>query len=312
MQISTVAGSPVPLLKNEITMIQFAVRSVGVYTKPEKGEVRLHRNFLTLICAGLKKHTLNGVTLPNPGPMLTFCPAGATCEFEFGVGRENWVILIDSKDPVMGKTPGTFGLKLGRNQIHEFPNQIPIDEARIPYWRNQFIQIGTLLKSPTPGNALLSQMIVAQMLRQFVEASTHIQNDQSIASQFKAMIDADERCQLRLGQVAQRCGYSLDHLRLLFEDKFKMTPLAYRNKLRLARAMDLIVHSQMLIKQIARQTGFEQVSHFSLAFQRAYGITPTQAVEKYRFGKTGASPQELIKTIDYSSLTLEDQCRTPE
>jgi AraC-like DNA-binding protein len=293
-------------------MIQFAVRSVGVYTKPEKGEVRMHRNFLTLICAGLKKHSLNGVDQPNPGPMLTLCPAGSTCDFEFGVGRENWVLLLDSKDMLQGKNPSNFALKLGRNQVHEYPSWVSVDEARIPYWRNQFIQIGTLLKSPTPDNALLCQMIALQMIRQFVEASAPTHDDQSIAAQFKAMIDADERCQMRLGQVAQRCGYSLDHLRLLFEDKYKMTPLAYRNKLRLARAMDLIIHSQMLIKQIARQTGFEQVSHFSLAFQRAYGITPTQAVEKYRFGKTGANPQELIKTIDYSSITLEDQCRVPE
>ncbi len=293
-------------------MIQLEVRSIGVYTKPEKGAQLVHHNFITLICGGLKKSKVNGIAMPAKTPVLTVSPVGTHCEYEFGVGRENWVAMLDTKDLIAAKDPGMFALRLGRNHIHEYPASVPIDEARLPYWRNQFIQIGTLLKSPTPSNAFLAQMIVLQMLRQFVEASGLAHDDQSIASQFKAMIDADERCQLRLGQVAQRCGYSLDHLRLLFEEKYKMTPLAYRNKLRLARAMDLIVHSQMLIKQIARQTGFEQVSHFSLAFQRAYGITPTQAVEKYRFGKSGASPQELIKTVDYSSISLEDQCKLIE
>jgi AraC-like DNA-binding protein len=293
-------------------MIQLEVRSIGVYTKPEKGEIRLHHNMLTLMCGGLKKSKVDGIVMPVHGPALTVSPVGSHCEYEFGVGRENWVAMLDTKDMMAGKTPGTFALKLGKNHVHEYAGHVPVDEARLPYWRNQFIQMGMLLKSPTPSNAFLTQMIALQMLRQFVEAAVQVKDDQSIASQFKSMIDADERCQMRLGQVAQRCGYSLDHLRLLFEEKYKMTPLAYRNKLRLARAMDLIIHSQMLIKQIARQTGFEQVSHFSLAFQRAYGITPTQAVEKYRFGKTGASPQELIKTVDYSSISLEDQCRMEE
>lgn len=66
-----------------------------------------------------------------------------------------------------------------------------------------------------------------------------------------------------------------------FIRKFKsvtgMTPAAYINRVRLEKAGDLILFSELSITEIADKTGFDSPNYFTRRYKEAYGVTPLQA-----------------------------------
>lgn len=60
-----------------------------------------------------------------------------------------------------------------------------------------------------------------------------------------------------------------------FKAATSMTVAAYITQVQLAKAKRLLLSSDKIIKQIAYETGFSSPSHFTVAFERAVGCTPS-------------------------------------
>ena len=67
---------------------------------------------------------------------------------------------------------------------------------------------------------------------------------------------------------------SPDRLRHLFVRDCGESPAAYLRKLRLRKAKHLLLTTELSVKQIAVQVGFEDRSHFNSAFRKQYGSSP--------------------------------------
>jgi AraC-like DNA-binding protein len=102
------------------------------------------------------------------------------------------------------------------------------------------------------------------------------------AARLKQLIDADSGHQFNLSELSGRCGYSSDHLRLLFQEQYHTSPLAYRQRQRQIRIMDLIINTDLPLKAIAEKSGFPHLTHFCTAFKKEFGLTPARAVKKHR------------------------------
>jgi AraC-like DNA-binding protein len=85
-----------------------------------------------------------------------------------------------------------------------------------------------------------------------------------------------------LEDLATEAGISADHLRHLFGRRFGMRPLEYRNGLRLSKARDLLVSTDMNVKEAALRSGFTDPLYFSRVFRRRFGITPRDMIRRYR------------------------------
>jgi AraC family carnitine catabolism transcriptional activator len=62
----------------------------------------------------------------------------------------------------------------------------------------------------------------------------------------------------------------------LFRQHLDSSPQAFYRRLRLARARTLLRNTLTPPRMIALECGFESTSHFSHAYKRVYGISPTQ------------------------------------
>jgi AraC-like DNA-binding protein len=62
----------------------------------------------------------------------------------------------------------------------------------------------------------------------------------------------------------------------LFRQATQVTPLQWFIRARMDRACELLTQTQMPIKQIARQVGYEDPLYFSRAFKSVCGIPPTE------------------------------------
>ena len=79
---------------------------------------------------------------------------------------------------------------------------------------------------------------------------------------------------ITLGMMAELCHYSPNYFNRLFSRTFDITPLNYIQKRRMEEAKRLLVYSDMRIKEIAIEAGYEDAAYFSRLFSRLYAVSP--------------------------------------
>ncbi len=87
-------------------------------------------------------------------------------------------------------------------------------------------------------------------------------------------VDAHYAENLTMNDLSRVTGLSPDYMTRRFKTALHMTPSEYVRKFRIARAMELLSGTELSVAQVAKQTGFSDVSLFSRVFRRAVGIPP--------------------------------------
>lgn len=87
-------------------------------------------------------------------------------------------------------------------------------------------------------------------------------------------IDAHYAERIATAQLARQVGVSESQFRRIFANMFSMSPTHYVNVIRINAARTLLETSDMLVADIATETGFYDQSHFTKLFVRERGMTP--------------------------------------
>ncbi|NEZ58991.1 AraC family transcriptional regulator [Leptolyngbyaceae cyanobacterium CCMR0081] len=103
---------------------------------------------------------------------------------------------------------------------------------------------------------------------------------QSFGSRSLNYIHQHYHCHLDVAYLAQIEGYSFSYYSEWFKAKTGKSPKVYIQDLRLKKAKNLLLHTDLPIYQIAQQVGFEQASSLTRLFQQLEGISP----KRYRTG----------------------------
>jgi AraC-like DNA-binding protein len=89
----------------------------------------------------------------------------------------------------------------------------------------------------------------------------------------KARLAADLEASLTLGELARTVGLSTYHAARLFSGTVGLPPHAWRNQLRLQRALASL-RAGAAVTAVAAASGFTDQSHFTRHFKRAFGVPP--------------------------------------
>jgi AraC-like DNA-binding protein len=76
-------------------------------------------------------------------------------------------------------------------------------------------------------------------------------------------------------QQLERLGLSYAHVSRLFRKTFGLTPVEYRNAVRLERAKALLRDPRLTVAQVAYATGFDDPAYFTRLFRRQNGVPPS-------------------------------------
>ena len=77
-------------------------------------------------------------------------------------------------------------------------------------------------------------------------------------------------------EIAERLGFTQAYLTKVFKKYMEVTPARYLKEYRISVAKKLLMSSNLSIKEIADQVGFEDPFHFSKSFKDVVGESPKQ------------------------------------
>jgi AraC-like DNA-binding protein len=95
-------------------------------------------------------------------------------------------------------------------------------------------------------------------------------------------IEANLFRDIAVREIAARSGVSESTLLREFQKRLKKSPLNYVIDRRLEEAMILIKSQRYAVGQVSDMVGYENVSAFSAAFKKRFGVSPSQAAGSTR------------------------------
>jgi AraC-like DNA-binding protein len=138
----------------------------------------------------------------------------------------------------------------------------------------------TMLNIFTVGNKDENKHLdICSYARLFWEASeyTRIQKHENTPLPLKKAINyinQNFQDNIDIVQIAEKAGVSSSHLHLLFREHLKISPLQLIIKHRLQKAQELLVSSDLNVKEICFESGFSDLNNFCSFFKRKTGKTP--------------------------------------
>ncbi|MCR2802803.1 helix-turn-helix transcriptional regulator [Paenibacillus soyae] len=82
--------------------------------------------------------------------------------------------------------------------------------------------------------------------------------------------------ELPLGKLAGQAAYSPYHFTRLFKEMMGISPLYYVSSLRLQKAKDLLLNTNLSIRDIGMEIGQQSLGTFTTRFTQRVGMTPAQ------------------------------------
>ena len=81
-------------------------------------------------------------------------------------------------------------------------------------------------------------------------------------------------------EAATHCGMTPEHLCRLFAKHGHTSPYKLLIRLKMSRAAELLLDSDLRVHEVAEELGFADASHFSKVFKRLYGASPEQFIQR--------------------------------
>ena len=83
-------------------------------------------------------------------------------------------------------------------------------------------------------------------------------------------------------ELAGICKLSVSHFRRVFKEKMDLTPLKYRETVRIYWAKQLLISDFFTVSEIALKLGYYDVYHFSKDFKKYTNMSPKEYIRNYR------------------------------
>ncbi len=80
---------------------------------------------------------------------------------------------------------------------------------------------------------------------------------------------------LSLSDIAKSGHVGKTYCCSIFKKYMHMTPIEYLNNYRLSQSMNLLLHTELTVSEIAFESGFRGASYYTELFHKTYGQTPT-------------------------------------
>ena len=131
------------------------------------------------------------------------------------------------------------------------------------------------IAEPLEAESLALTLVRRTLRPQAIRARAHSIARQKLVDRAKLLLTSDLSRRWTLGDIAAEVGGSAVYLTQVFQQVEGLPLYRYQLNLRLARALDLMAEYDDLTA-LGLDLGFSSHSHFTSAFQRTYGRSPSE------------------------------------
>jgi AraC-like DNA-binding protein len=128
-------------------------------------------------------------------------------------------------------------------------------------------------KHPTPHSPAICDNLIRSIMAECLTLWTA--PDDNLVAKVRRYINSRLTERLTLAQLADHVGMSQYHFSRRYRELSGRTPVSDVRVMRLERARDLILTTDLPMKEIAPISGLQDVYHMSRLFRRCMGITPS-------------------------------------
>ncbi len=162
----------------------------------------------------------------------------------------------------------------GRGQAHR-----GLPSGAVPLSPEAFLWVRRLVGAAgSPGERPRAEEAVSLLLLDLVGVAPGTHRDRGRRrSVLRALeyVSVHYRREVSLGEVAKVAGYSRFHFARIFREEVGMPVYRYVHRLRLREALHAVDEGAEDLSRLALSLGFSSHSHFTAAFHRAFGRTPS-------------------------------------
>lgn len=186
---------------------------------------------------------------------------------------------VDLKDPL----EHIFLVITGSGVEEFFKNCRLIDSGAImSYEPQRTLQIFTsimdagLEKSPFSQELCCSYLKIAlyEQAADDVRSAGHKSESERTYHKCRSYIDKNFSDIVAVSEVADNCCVNIRYMARLFKTYGSLSPHEYIMRLKMNRAGQLLLNSELPVKVVAKLVGFEDPYHFSRNFSKFHGISP--------------------------------------
>jgi len=284
--------------KLEIGDFLFAEYTCGVTAK--KLAKWTDTDYLVHVVTGAKTwHTTDGAWKANPGETLFFKKGAAIVEQHFE--DDVCMLMFFIPDGLMRSTvremAGGLGLKASGGGPIKSALRVENDMALSAFFQS--------MRTYFSGKEKPSEPLVRHKLKELIISVLTSGRNSGLAAYFQRIgetdapsvleiMEANFRYNLSLEQYAKLCHRSLSSFKRDFQANFQEPPGKWLLRKRLEHAAALLRSSKMNVTEIAFESGFEDVSHFSRVFKQRFQASPMV----YRRGDAGEGGKSNDKKLN--------------
>jgi YesN/AraC family two-component response regulator len=160
-----------------------------------------------------------------------------------------------------------------------------LSEIKIHYMLDELLrtteEIHPLSDEEIAAQTIRKRMMLERILFIYLYES-HLTQDKKSSSEsieeILSYMNEHYMLELSLPMLARRAGMSVGYFTVLFKKQTGMTMMNYLYTLRIEKAKQMFVHTDLLAKEVAGRVGFIDYFHFSKVFKKKTGTSPSEFV----------------------------------
>ncbi len=191
-------------------------------------------------------------------------------------GGEDYSYEIVSDDTETLQVDFELSFREGTEQgaLSRVPIKINSDVERLKSLMQRLVHLGSADTVAGRLELKARMTMLLSLLSDQEENKKHQKAEQKIAPALQCL-QKSYREPFDSEELALLCGISQSQLRRLFKTVTGMTPLEYRNRLRISAAARMLIGGDLNVSEVAFAVGFEDIYAFSHAFKKQMGISPS-------------------------------------
>lgn len=248
-----------------------------------KSKISLSMNMFSFLQEGTKQvHFSDGAVMVNKEQSLLIKK-----------GNLLWTELLDKSNIYYCKLL-FFSEEQLKGFLDKYTDGSMAEEEEAPYFvleNDEYISafldsLSTILKNTSAGKPRLLNVKFEEIMLYLLEkyGNKFEQYLRSLvakeSSSFKKMVESNVYSNLKLEEIAFLCNMSLSSFKRSFTKEYGESPGKWLQEKRLQRAKDLLQCGELKASDIYYDLGYGNLSNFSAAFKKRFGVSPTEVGKK--------------------------------